>query len=326
MDREEAFKSEQCREQVMNRILMSLFSVGLSLLSIDGRAGQKPAPLPADGQLVYLRQSAHGCDLKLWSSVDGSDRLLTALPECPKGINVTSGGQALVLLDKVDIRLFTLSDRTLGAPIALPQMDAPKGTDGAGSAQAGYTPDGRIALEMVADHPDDSQELFLFIRNGDTWTQEEHLHCGRFGADCGFKQKFESRPLGGVDSEAEPDLIWSDALRGDPYVTQRIPEMSETYSAIFDGTNTLVFHINGRDSKLSFYEESGEDTGDTGTFRLKLMTPDGRRLDITDEQFDATVVGHYLLFYGYFDEGTRLYDVGDGKVVLDHITSAGWLK
>lgn len=283
------------------------------------------APLPADGRLVYLRQTAAGCDLRLWSSADGSDRVLTTLAECPKGIDVTSGGQALVLLDKADIRLFKLSDRTLGAPIALPPLAAPKGSDGVGSTQAGFTPDGKMALEMAADMPDDSEERFLFIRNGDGWTQVEHVACGRFGEGCEFKQKFESRALGDAASLNDPSTIWNDALRGDPYVVRRIPETSETYSDLFDGTNTLVFHVYGRYSKLMFREEPGEDTDGTYTFGLKLVTPDDQTLDITDDQFDATIVGHYLLFYGYFDAGTRLYDLGDGKVVLDKLSLAGWM-
>lgn len=283
------------------------------------------APLPADGRLVYLRQTAAGCDLRLWSSADGSGRGLTTLAECPKGIDVTSGGQALVLLDKADIRLFKLSDRTLGAPIALPQMDAPKGADGPGSSQAGYTPDGKLALQMAAMNNDDSEEFYLFIRTGDGWTPTEHVHCARLASDCEFKQKFESRPLGDAYSINDPRQIWNAGLRGDPYVAQRIPETSEMHSDLFDGTNTLVFHVYGRYSKLMFGEEPGEDTDGTYTFGLKLVTPDDKTLDITDEQFDATVVGHYLLFYGYFGEGTRLYDIGDGKVILDNITSVGWL-
>jgi hypothetical protein len=74
-----------------------------------------------------------------------------------------------------------------------------------------------------------------------------------------------------------------------------------------------------------FGEESGEDTDGTYTFQLRLITPDNQTVDITHDQFDATVVGHYLLFYGFFRSGTRLYDVTDGKVVLDKLTVVGWL-
>ena len=282
-------------------------------------------PLPADGRLLYLHPSARGCELKLWSTTDGSDRVLATLPQCPEGMDVTSGGQALVLLDKADIRLFTFSDRTLGAPIALPRIEAPKGADAPGSARGGYTPDGRMALEMVADHPDDSQELFLFIRSGDSWTQEEHVPCDRFGTDCVFKQTFDSYPIGDALSETDPRQVWNDGLRGDPYVMKRIPDTSETQTATFDGINTLVFHVYGRYSKLIFQEESGEDTDGTYTFGLKLVTPDGKTTAITHNQFDATIVGHYLLFHGYFGAGTRLYDLGDGKVVLDDLSVVGWL-
>lgn len=306
---------------------ISLTVAALACFTTPGRA-DTVAPLPADGRLVYVHPSAPGCELRLWSTADGSDRVLTTLPECPKGMDVTSGGRALVLLDKADIRLFTFSDGTLGAPIALPRMDAPKGTDGAGSTQAGYAPDGKMALEMVADHPDDSQELFLFIRNGDTWTQEEHIPCGRFGTDCGFKQTFDSHPIGDALNETDPRQVWSDGLRGDPYVVQRIPEMITEQTAGYDGEplhNTLAFHVYGRYSKLVFDTQAGDDTDGIYTFRLSLVTPDERTLDITDDQFDAAVVGHYLLFYGYFDAGTRLYDLGDGKVVLGGLSLAGWL-
>lgn len=308
----------------MDRSSFLLFGVAASLVCGVVHA-DAVKPLPADGRLVYVRQVVQGCDLRLWDSRESSERILTTVPECPKGMDVTSSSQALVLLDRADIRVFKILEGKLGPRIALPQMDPPKGGGDVGSAQAGYTPDGRMALEMVADHPDDSQDMFLFIRNGDAWTQVEHVACGRFGPDCEFKQKFDSHPLGGPSSANDPSQIWNDALRGDPYVLKRVPETSETYSSDFDGINTLVFRVDGHDSKLAFYEEAGEDTGMTGTFRLNLTTPDGRRLDITDEQFDATVVGHYLLFYGYSDEGTRLYDVANGALVLDKLRSAGWL-
>jgi hypothetical protein len=296
----------------------------LALLALPAWA-DAVKPLPGDGRLVYLQQAAHGCVLKLWDSKDGSTRDLTALPECPKHIDVTSDGKSLMLLDKADIRVFDLANGTLGEPMALPAMETPKSAFGVGLARAGFTADGTQALEMVAGNKDDSQDNFLFLRTGGQWSQVERVHCDRMVPDCSFKQTFDGRPLGGVWGTTGATEIWNDALRGDPYVVKRIPETSSTRTADFDGANTLVFHAYGRYSKLVFREESGEDTGGTYTFRLKLVTPDGKTLDITDAQFDATIVGHYLLFYGFFHQGTRLYDLGDGKVVLDGFSVVGWL-
>jgi hypothetical protein len=65
--------------------------------------------------------------------------------------------------------------------------------------------------------------------------------------------------------------------------------------------------------------------GGVVTMGLELDAPNDRSLDITYDQFEATIRGRYLLFYPFGGGRTQLYDLGDGSVVLDHLTHAGWL-
>ncbi|HEY3858405.1 MAG TPA: hypothetical protein VGM47_02200, partial [Gammaproteobacteria bacterium] len=223
-------------------MVAAMFGIG-SLIPCCPAWGDGVTPLPADGRLVYVRQSDQGCLLKSWDSKDGSTHDLVRLPECPKAIDVTSAGQALVLLDEADVRIFSLRSATLGDPIVLPGMATPPKAGGVGPALAGYTADGTLAVDMVADNRDDSEESFLFLREATGWAQAEHVHCDRMVPDCSFRQKFDAHPLGGVGATAGSMEIWNDALRGDPYVIKRVPETSHTRTAQFDGQNTLIFRV-----------------------------------------------------------------------------------
>lgn len=37
-------------------------------------------------------------------------------------------------------------------------------------------------------------------------------------------------------------------------------------------------------------------------------------------------MGRYLFYHGFFGDGVRLYDVGNGEVVLDKLATGGWLE
>ena len=321
----------------MRDLFALAFGTGLALSTGLSQAAAVAA-LPADGTLAYVQTTAHACMLGLWDSKDGKARTLAASLECPKAVGVTSHGKVLVLFDASDIRLFDLGSGKLGDPMPLPS-DAPTKNLDTDALLAGYTPGGVLLLQLSGVNPDSSSERTLYQRKGDAWVVAEHQHCGSFTTVCPFKQTFEAKPLSGIFGDA-PGQIWNDALAGDPYVTKREPASvtvsnSEALNDEGDtiGTaagdvslnNSIVFRVHDRYSTLFFGAQSGEDGGGTLTFGLRLVTPDKQTLTITDEQFDATIVGHHLLFYGFFDAGTRLYDLGDGKVVLDRLIAAGWL-
>lgn len=297
------------------------------------------APLPAGGRLVYLRGAERDCTLGLWDSKDGNARTLAQMPECPANIAVADHDRTLVLFDQADIRLLGLEHGRLGPPIPLPS-DVPEQGRSYDAWLAGYTPDGVLALGVLIGEPDGPRRLYL-LKAG-AWVFTEQRQCGYYDDICPFKQKFESRPLSGLFGRA-PGQIWEDSLLGDPYVVERIPK-ELAYTSLDDGggpggddetpktpvasdslKNALVFHVYGRYSKLRFGVQPGEDTDGTYPTGLQLVTPDDKTLDLADGQFDAVIVGHYMMFYGMNDEGDQLYDLGNGKVVLDRIRLAGWV-
>lgn len=313
--------------------------VGATALSPSLAMANTTAPLPADGMLVYLQGTDHDYTLGLWDSRDGSTTTLVELPECPANVAVADHDRTLVLMDAVDIRLLDLEHRRLGPPIPLPS-DLPEKGRSYDAWLAGYTPDGVLALGVVLGEPDGARRLYLL--KGGAWVLTEQRQCGYYEESCPFKQKFESRPLSGLFGRV-PGQIWEDSLLGDPYVVERIPkelaytssdeeggsggddEAPNTVAASDPLKNTLVFRVYGRYSKLRFGVQPGEDTDGTYPAGMQLVTPDDKTHDLADGQFDAVIMGHYMMFYGMNDDGDQLYDLGDGKVVLDHIRSAGWV-
>lgn len=296
-------------------------------------------PLPADGRLVYMQGSNQNCTLGLWDSRDGKARTLAQLAECPANLAVTNHDQTVVLVDAEDIRILDLAQGTLGSPIPLPQ-DVPEKGRSYDAWLAGYTPEGVLALEVVLNGPGGDRRLYL--RKDEAWVLTEQRQCGYYEDSCPFKQKVETRPLSGLFGQA-PGQIWKDTLLGDPYVVERIPQSlaytghdDEGGASDDDGSatpqsddplkNSLVFKVYGRYSKLRFGVQPGEDTDGTYPTGLQLVTPDNKTHDLAEGQFDAVIVGHYMMIYGMNDEGDQLYDLGDGKLVLDKLTHAGWLN
>jgi len=298
------------------------------------------APLPADGSLAYVQQTDHGCVAGLWDSKAPDARKTAATAECPQQVSLTSQGRVLVMVGDAYVQTYDLASGKLGAPMPLPaEVPVQKTLDKEGLL-AGYTPEGTLALQARWGHPypNGYVDKYLYLRKGGAWVTAEHLRCTSYDDPCPFKHAFEAKPLTGIWGQA-PGQIWNDALAGDPYVVKRVPEkftvqpLPEEYDGSDDKpqqsyvryNNSIVFRVYGRYSKLEFGAQPGEDSDAFHTFGVRLVAPDNRVLDITEDQFDAVIVGHYLLFYGFFDDGTKLYDAGNGQIVLDDLLDAAWL-
>ncbi|HEY3858406.1 MAG TPA: hypothetical protein VGM47_02205 [Gammaproteobacteria bacterium] len=317
--------------------------LGASLLVPGLGTAATVAPLPADGKLVYVQQANQSCTLDLWDSATAKSRTLAPSIECPKAVAVTSHEHMLVLFDQADIRLFDLDAGKLGAPIPLPS-DVPPGYLDLSSWLAGYTQDGTLALELGVPSAHADTERRLYLRKDDSWEEAEHISCGYYQDSCPFKQKVAGRILDGTFGKV-PGQIWNPAVAGDPYVVQRSPaDIAFTPNTddeppadpsddaepaapqqVDPLPNTIVFRIDGRYAKVRFGAQAGEDTDGTYPTGLELVTPDQIAHKLTDGQFDAVIVGHYLLFYELSDHGAQLYDVGNGHLLLNQLLVAGWL-
>lgn len=306
---------------------ISLTVAALACFATPGRA-DTVAPLPADGRLVYVQKADSGCVVGVWDSKVPEASHTVATAECPEHGSFTAQGRVLVLTGDDYVQVYDIQSGKLGEPMAMP-TDIPKRSLDTENLLAGYTHDGVLALQAIWAHPSPNNTLdkHLYLRKGDAWVTAEALVCPNYDSPCPFKQAFEAKAPD-MAFGSGPDEIWNDALRGDPYVVQRTPETITEQTAGYDGAplrNSLVFHVYGRYSKLVFDTQVGDDTDGIYTFRLSLVTPDDRTWVIGDDQFNATIVGHYMLFDGFFGGGKRLYDLGDGKVVLGGLSLAGWL-
>lgn len=299
------------------------------------------APLPADGRLAYVQKIDEGCVAGLWDTKTRKSLVQSPVAECPEQTSLTAHGRVLVLAGTAYVQTYELESGKAGAPIALPK-DMPMDRLDKDSLLAGYTPDGVLALEAEwgTAAPRYTIIKHLYLRKGDAWVMAEEVQCHSDNDPCPFKQMFEAKALDVVFGQAVGQ-IWNEALAGDPYVVGRIPanvttdhllqagpddESDNPETVDYDGlNNAIVFKAYGRYSKLVFGAQAGEDTDGTYTFGMKLVTPDDRTTLITNNQFDAAIVGHYLLFRGFFEDGIRVYDLGNGEVVLDNLESAGWL-
>jgi hypothetical protein len=280
------------------------------------------APLPTNGRLLYVQQLHGGCVAGLWDSQERKTLMKSAVTKCPQAVSLTAHARILVLIGDAGLQTFDLNSGRLGMLVPLPE-GVPMNLN-TQALRAGYTPEGALALRVVAVNGDGSSEERLYLRKDAAWALAEQVHCPSPQNGCPFKQPFDSHALDNL-SATGPDEIWNDALAGDPYVAKRIPGSVDLAS--FDGSmrlnNTIVFRVGGRYTKLRF--RAIGNAGGVVTMGLELVPPDDRLLDITNVQFDATIKGRYLLFYPFFRGGTQLYDLGDGSVVLDQLTNAGWL-
>lgn len=281
------------------------------------------APLPTNGKLLYVQQRDGGCVAGLWDSKEGRMLSVSAVTQCPKAVSLTSHAHILVLIGDAGLQTFDFNSGQLGTPLPLPE-GVPMNLN-TQALRAGYTPDGAMVLRVVVGNGDASSDERLYLRKDTTWTVVEKVHCPPYHNGCPFKQPFDSLGLDDLPWKGR-DEIWSDALGGDPYVAKRIPK--SVALARFDGSmsenNAIVFRIDGRYTKLR-YRAIGDGSGGIVTMGLELEAPDSRIVGITNVQFDAMIRGRYLLFDPFFSGGRQLYDIGDGSVILDRLTNAGWL-
>jgi hypothetical protein len=292
------------------------------------------APRPADGRVAYLQIVDKGCTAGIWDSKSRTSRILGSLPACPETVSVTSHEQALVLIFPTSIRLIDLSTGKIGDAIPMP-ADAVTTSRDKEASLAGYTADGTLALSLHDINADNSGISQLFLFKDGVWKKAAERACIQYDK-CLLQPAIEARALDDVYGIG-PNGLFNQSLTADPYVTHRssvgVPrdpsaegdeappdEMKPTHVA-------LSFHVDGRDSQLLFDLVPGEDTDGFYTFGLKLVLPDARTITITaDDQYGAALVGHYLLYHGFFENGMRLYDVGNGDVILDQLSTGGWLE
>jgi hypothetical protein len=278
-------------------------------------------PLLINGKLLYVQQLDDGCVAGLWDSKERKTLMKSAVTKCPKAVSLTAHSRTLVMIEDAGLQTVDLNSGKLGTPVPLPEGVAMNLAPRA--LRAGYTPDGALGLRADVVNGDGSLDERLYLRKDAVWSVVEQVRCPPFRNDCPFKQPFDAHALDGLFGTG-PDEIWSDALVGDPYVAKRIPRKVDLARA--DGSmvlnNTIVFRVDRRYTKLHFRAMGG---GGVVTMGLELDAPNDRSLDITYDQFEATIRGRYLLFYPFGGGRTQLYDLGDGSVVLDHLTHAGWL-
>jgi hypothetical protein len=296
------------------------------------------SPRPADGRVAYLQFAEHDCKLGVWDSKSRTSHIIGSLPACPDAVSVTSHEQVLVLIYPTDIRVVNLGDGKIGDPIRMPADAVTKGRDKEASL-AGYTSDGALALRLFGMGPDNRDVSQVFLFKGNSWVKVDEKPCGDYSDECPPQPTINARELDDIYGLG-PNGLFNESLTADPYVVRRSSWLDKAYanqSAEGDDEdvpeegqrqlhNSLAFHVYGRYTKLLFDTVPGEDTAGIYTFWLKLVLPDERTVMITSEQYGATLVGHYLLYYGFFGNGVKLYDVGNGEVVLDNLGTAGWLN
>jgi hypothetical protein len=306
-----------------------LLAVALGAACFSASAAKRPA----DGRLAYVQYLDKGCQVGVWDSKTRDSRILGSLAECPAAVSVTSHERALVLMYRNAIRLVDLASGTVGELISMP-ADAPgKGLDMEESL-AGYTADGTLAMRLRGSSRDMPSFVQLFLYKDGSWKKVAEKPCRDYD-ECAVQPAIEARPLDDIYGLG-PNGLFDESLTGDPYVVRRSARDARPDASADEGEPdqhrmptqvTLTFHVDGKDSKMVFNTIPGEDTDGIYTFGLKLKLPDSRVLTIVDsDQFGAALVGRYLLYHGFFGNGVRLYDVGTGEVVLDKLSTGGWLE
>ena len=291
------------------------------------------APRPADGRLAYLQHADKGCVVGVWDSKSGASRIVGTLPDCPGAVSVTSHERILVLMYPNAVRLVDLASGTVGELIPMPADSPGKGLDMEESL-AGYTADGTLAMRLRGSSRDVPSFVQLFLYKDGSWKKVTEKPCRDYD-ECAVQPAIEARPLDDIYGLG-PNGLCDESQAGDPFVVRRSAKDARPDASADEGEPdpqmmptrvTLTFHVDGKASQLIFNTVPGEDTDGIYTFGLRLKLPGSRVITIVDsDQFGAALVGHYLFYHGYFGNGVRLYDVGNGQVVLDKLETGGWLE
>ena len=195
-----------------------------------------------------------------------------------------------------------------------------------------YTKKGVLATKLTYVYPADSEEDYLYERVNDSWRLKSEITCGRFGGCVAAGGKEKSNTINLDDGFA--------SYNGIPYkistALYNLPDAHNPYLKSITSKNvveneddagyiwTAKFKFGAHTSILNFKTIDGPDSGLPSLFGISMVADNGKNIIFSNRQCDASLLGRYLIVYGYQNMHTALIDLASGKALLTNMQMALW--
>jgi hypothetical protein len=283
-------------------------------------------------QLIYTDEH---CSLMEWDAVSGESHLLYKRDGCPQRLFIQSSGNTAFLiygdtLNVLDLTSPTSKVKTFDLPVPDLPKDLSKNSEVVAFVQ--YTIKGLMAIKLTYIYPWDSEEDYLYERVKDSWVLVNEGTCDGYGhcAVRGGKEKSNSINIedGFATYEGIPyknsTALYNLSDSNNPYLKSISSKSVDENDDEAGDTWTAKFSFGSHTSTLIYTVLNGPDSGLPSIFAISMITSDGRNITFSFRQCAASLLGRYLIVYGYQNMHTALIDLASGKVLLANMRLALW--
>ncbi|MHB8404669.1 MAG: hypothetical protein ACYDCJ_04515 [Gammaproteobacteria bacterium] len=283
-------------------------------------------------QMVYVDNQ---CSLMEWNAGSGKSHLLYKREDCPQRLFIQSGGNTAFLVygnTLIVLDLTNPASKVTAFDLPTPKIPKDVSKDSEVVTFVQYTKISALAIELTYFYPWDSEEDYLYERIDDSWVLANEITCGRFGGCVAAGGKEKSNTINLDDGFA--------SYNGIPYklytALYNLPDAHNPYVKSITSRNvveneddagyiwTAKFKFGVHTSILNFKIIDGPDSGLPSLFGISMVTDNGKNIIFSNRQCDASLLGRYLIVYGYQNMHTALIDLASGKALLTNMQMALW--
>lgn len=268
--------------------------------------------------LIFVEGGERRCAINEMDARTGARKIIYQPKRCFLKLIVRNSKKFILIYDGVLQEISLSPVLKEGSIIKHPNPIKRKDTSLSEYYYAGYDKKGNLSIVMRSFYLWDDEYSFLYKHRNGKWELVNEKKCNRFEW-CGYEELYPERKSSFFwGEELNP---WHEKQGKNPYVTQRkVTAVGNEYNG--DRIYELTFNFSGRKSVLIINTSQGGDTGSTLTMRMTLKVQDKAEIEITNRQSSASLMGKYLINYGFWGDGHKLYDIGTGEVLSVLFTSS----
>jgi hypothetical protein len=288
--------------------------------------------LGTNQQMIYTDEH---CSLMEWDSGNGKSHLLYKRDGCPKRLFIQSGGNTAFLVYGNTLIVLDLTSpiskvMTFHLPVPVLKKDLSKNSEVVAFVQ--YTKKDLLAVKLTYIYPWDSEEDYLYERVNDNWVLVNEITCDGYGSCASASGKNKSNPINIDDGFASYEgvpyknstALYNLSDANNPYLKSIASKSVDDSDAEAGDIWTAKFSFGNRISTLTYKVIDGPDSGLPALFAISMINGDGESIIFSYKQCAASLLGHYLIVYGYLDMHNALIDLADGKALLTNMQMALW--
>jgi len=288
-----------------------------------------PAPAKATS-LLFIQKEKDGYHIKRMQLDNKIVKDLSIQKDWPCNLDVDEKAGTIFIITETSVQEIVFTPEVkVKEPVKFPFKIPVTETDGERNlnyrGQTGYLKNGNLATINVVYGKDYKSDVSLYEFDKDKWTLLKQAHC-RLDEDCGVDDlnSHNWRDWRGGNE------VWHSMLLLNPFIVDRnkladapadLPVKKE-----HGDLNCIRLSINGHESVLYYFTETGDMTPGPYTFSMYLKSyKDTKPVDISDDQCDTSVEDKYLLLNKYWGKGLELIDLETGEKIFKDLIFAFWI-